>query len=218
MPVCRKRPFTTHADRLRPRSQRRTAPSCWTCSATGRGRRRRPRLPRHRVRRPRRPPGPRQLPDGAESMTGTVRLTRAQVHRLIETYGYSGPGGSPAGVVECRGGGASWPASKINARILCVSAWCSRTALTGSTAAITASRRATRSSFAATASTPPAARGPKSAFGTVWKQRSRSASACRKRPFTTHADRRQRSLWSAGCSAAEAGGQGSPASPGRAMR
>ena len=26
-------------------------------------------------------------------MTGTVRLTRAQVHRLIETYGYSGPGG-----------------------------------------------------------------------------------------------------------------------------
>ena len=109
-------------------------------------------------------------------MTGTVRLTRAQVHRLIETYGYSGPGGSPAGVVECRGGGASWPASKINARILCVSAWCSRTALTGSTAAITASRRATRSSFAATASTPPAARGPKSAFGTVWKQRSTTAS------------------------------------------
>ena len=32
------------------------------------------------------------------------------------------------------------------------------------------------------------------------------------------ADRRQRSLWSAGCSAAEAGGQGSPGSPGRAMR
>ena len=52
----------------------------------------------------------------------------------------------------------------------------SRTALTGSTAAITASRRATRSSFAATASTPPAARGPKSAFGTVWKQRSTTAS------------------------------------------
>ena len=24
-------------------------------------------------------------------MTGTVRLTRAQAHRLIETYGYSGP-------------------------------------------------------------------------------------------------------------------------------
>ena len=41
---------------------------------------------------------------------------------------------------------------------------------------------------------------------------------CRKRPFTTHADRRQRSLWSARCSAAEAGGQGSPGSPGRAMR
>ena len=39
-----------------------------------------------------------------------------------------------------------------------------------------------------------------------------------KRPFTTQADRRQRSLWSAGCSAAEAGGQGSPGSPGRAMR
>ena len=28
-------------------------------------------------------------------MTGTVRLTRAQVHRLIETYGYSGPWGHP---------------------------------------------------------------------------------------------------------------------------
>ena len=116
-------------------------------------------------------------PSPFPSQRPTVRLTRAQAHRLIETYGYSGPGGSPAGVVECRGGGASWPASKRNARILCVSAWCSRTALTGSTAAITASRRATRSSFAATASTPPAAREPKSAFGTVWKQRSTTASA-----------------------------------------
>ena len=32
--MCRKRPFTTHADRLRPRLIRRTAPSRWTCSAT----------------------------------------------------------------------------------------------------------------------------------------------------------------------------------------
>ena len=30
-------------------------------------------------------------PQRAEPMTGTVRLTRAQAHRLIETYGYSGP-------------------------------------------------------------------------------------------------------------------------------
>ena len=30
-------------------------------------------------------------PQGAEPMTGTGRLTRAQAHRLIETYGYSGP-------------------------------------------------------------------------------------------------------------------------------
>ena len=34
LPVCRKRPFAIHADRLRPRSQKRRAPSRWTCSAT----------------------------------------------------------------------------------------------------------------------------------------------------------------------------------------
>ena len=130
-------------------------------------------------------------PSPFPSQRPTVRLTRAQAHRLIETYGYSGPGGSPAGVVECRGGGASWPASKRNARILCVSAWCSRTALTGSTAAITASRRATRSSFAATASTPlplESRKAPSEPFGNSGQQPPRPASACRKRPFTTHAD------------------------------
>ena len=30
--MCHKRPFTTHADRLRPRLKRRTSPSHWTCA------------------------------------------------------------------------------------------------------------------------------------------------------------------------------------------
>ena len=37
-PGYRKRPFTTHADRLTPASQRRTAPSRWACRATHCGR------------------------------------------------------------------------------------------------------------------------------------------------------------------------------------
>ena len=179
-------------------------------------------------------------------MTGTVRLTRAQVHRLIETYGYSGPGGSPAGVVECRGGGASWPASKRNARILCVSAWCSRTALTevlqrslpaggrqdraslrlpapplplaargenqsafderrilaacvapsSNTGGILSRRALSTRRLARLGATPDFHHGllegrkaPSEPFGNSGQQPPRSASACRKRPFTTHADR-----------------------------
>ena len=35
-PVCRKRPFTTQADRRRPRSQKRMAPSRWKLARLGR--------------------------------------------------------------------------------------------------------------------------------------------------------------------------------------
>ena len=61
-PACRKRPFTTHADRLRPRLKGGRLPVAGPAArrAAGRGRRRRQRLPRLRVWRTRRPPGTRQ--------------------------------------------------------------------------------------------------------------------------------------------------------------
>ena len=62
-PVCRKRPFTTQADRLRSRLEGGRLPVAGptTRRPAGRGRRRRQRLPRLRDRCPRRPPGTRQL-------------------------------------------------------------------------------------------------------------------------------------------------------------
>ena len=61
--VCRKRPFTTHADRLRPRLKGGRLPVAGPAARrpAGRGRRRGQRLPRLRLRCPRRPPGTRQL-------------------------------------------------------------------------------------------------------------------------------------------------------------
>ena len=74
--VCLKRPFTTHADRLRPRLKGGRLPVAGPAArrAAGRGRRRRPRLPRLRVRRPRRPPGTRQLCARAEDGRRARRL------------------------------------------------------------------------------------------------------------------------------------------------
>ena len=74
--ICRKRPFTTHADRLRPRLKDRRLPVAGPAArrAADRGRRRRPRLPRRRVRRPRRPPGTRQLPARAPDGRRARRL------------------------------------------------------------------------------------------------------------------------------------------------
>ena len=74
--ICRKRPFTTHADRLRPRLKGRRLPVAGPAArrAAGRGRRRRPRLPRRRVRRPRRPAGARQLPARAPDGRRARRL------------------------------------------------------------------------------------------------------------------------------------------------
>ena len=107
--ACPTRPFATHADRLRSRLESRRLPVAGPAArrAAGRGRRRRPRLPRLRVRRPRRPTGTRQLraraPDGRRARRLEARLSRPHPRPPGQrSAGPVGPRRGPAGAHRAR--------------------------------------------------------------------------------------------------------------------